>query len=323
MNYTDSGLGPTPTLRRVADHIGAEISGVDLSADLSKTTVDFIRDSLLRHKVLFFRGQNLNHVTHAKFASRFGDLFARRLPEGSKGLDVHPEIWTISPESDVQTYGFDLQEHYRSRQRMGIGDWHTDFSTSVNPPAASVLRCETVPEYGGDTQWTNLVAAYEGLPGELQNFVNKLQAEHRFFAAYEMSESDPRDRAILKMVNRNPQVAIHPVVRVHPETGERALFVNPARVGRIIGLSPVESRHLLEMLFKEVTNPEYSVRFHWESGSVAFWDNRSTAHMGIGDYSHTKQPRTLHRVTLHGDRPVGPDGFISQLVSGQALGTPN
>ncbi|MEV5237980.1 TauD/TfdA family dioxygenase [Streptomyces cinnamoneus] len=150
MTSIDAGFSSVPTLQRVAGHIGVDISGIDLSADLPDSTVAFLRESLLRHKVLFFRGQTLDHASHARFARRFGDLFARRLPQGSEDLDEYLQIWTISPEADVENYGFDLQDHYRSRQRSGIGDWHTDFSTSVNPPAASVLRCETVPEYGGD-----------------------------------------------------------------------------------------------------------------------------------------------------------------------------
>lgn len=304
-------------VRRVAGYIGAEIHGIDLSNTLDDATVAAIRTALLTHKVLFFPGQKLDHRTQIAFASQFGDLMARARPQSGGELDEFPQVWTISPEKDVEAYGFDHEEHYRSRQHSGFGGWHTDLSTAANPPAASVLRCDRVPLYGGDTQWANLVAAYEGLPGSLQRFVDGLQAEHTFFAAYDMNPFDERDRAILDQVNKNPQVAVHPVVRVHPETGEKALFVNPARVNRIVGLSPVESRHVLSMLFREVTRPAYTVRYAWTPGAVAFWDNRSTIHMGIGDYAHTNDPRTLHRVTLLGDKPVGPDGFTSHKVAGR------
>jgi taurine dioxygenase len=182
-----------------------------------------------------------------------------------------------------------------------------------------VLRAEIMPEHGGDTQWTNLEAAYRGLPGPLRAFVDGLQAEHSFFAAYSMSPYHPIDRQILDQVGQEPQVAVHPVVRVHPETGERSLFVNPARVARIVDLTPAESRHVLDLLFTEVTRPEYTVRWSWSAGDVAFWDNRSTAHLGIGDYAHTGQPRRLHRVTLLGDVPVGPDGRASRQVVGRTL----
>ncbi|MCZ1012218.1 TauD/TfdA dioxygenase family protein [Streptomyces lydicus] len=308
------------TIGRVAGHIGADVSGVDLAEPLAPSIVAEIRAALLEHKVLFFRGQDrLDHAGQVAFASRFGQLIARARPQSGGALEAFPQIWTISPQADTAVYGFDHEEHYRSRQHHGIGGWHTDLSTAVNPPAASVLRAETVPSRGGDTQWTNLEAAYEGLPAQLQRFLDGLQAEHTFFAAYDMSPHDEVDRQILEQVNGKAQVAVHPVVRVHPETGRKALFVSPARVNRVLGLNPMENRHLLELLFREVTRPEYTVRFSWERGSVAFWDNRSTAHLGIGDFAHTDEPRALHRVTLLGDKPVGPDGFTSTKTVGREL----
>lgn len=314
MTSTRTGL----TIARVAGHIGADVSGIDVAEPLAPSTVAEIWAALLEHKVLFFRDQGrLDHARHVAFAGQFGQLIARARPQSGGALDEFPQIWTISPQADVAAYGFDHEEHYRSRQHHGIGGWHTDLSTAVNPPAASVLRAETVPGHGGDTQWTNLEAAYEGLPAELQQFLDGLRAEHTFFAAYDMSPYDAVDRKILNQVNGNPQVAVHPVVRVHPETGRKSLFVNPGRVNRILGLSPMENRHLLELLFREATRPEYTVRFSWESGSVAFWDNRSTAHVGIGDFAHTGQHRALHRVTLLGDKPVGPDGFTSTKTVGR------
>jgi taurine dioxygenase len=312
--------GTTLTVARVAGHIGATVTGIDLASPLDAETVAEIRAAVLAHKVLFFPGQHtLEHAGQVAFAAQFGELIARARPQSGGDLDDFPQVWTISPQTDSDTYGFDHEEHYRSRQRSGIGGWHTDLSTAVNPPAASVLRAEIVPSHGGDTQWTNLEAAYRGLPGPLRRFVDGLQAEHTFFAAYDMSLDDPRDRQILDHVARDPQVAAHPVVRVHPETGERALFVNPARVSRILDLSPLESRRVLDLLFAEVTRPEYTVRWTWSAGDVAMWDNRSTAHLGIGDYAHTDQPRRLHRVTLLGDVPVGPDGRRSRQIAGRTL----
>jgi taurine dioxygenase len=253
------------------------------------------------------------------FTARFGELSGRARPQSGGALAAFPQILTVSPQVDLDAYGVDYEEHYRSRVHHGLGAWHTDVSHAVNPPAGSVLRAETVPSHGGDTQWTNLEAAYDGLPSDLQDFVDGLRAEHTFFAAYDVSPYDETDGPILERVNQDPMVAVHPVVRVHPETGRKALFVNPARVRRIVDVGPVESRHLLELLFREVTRPEYTVRFTWEAGSVAFWDNRSTAHVGVGDFAHTGEPRVMHRVTLLGDRPVGPDGFTSTRHSGREL----
>ncbi|MFI0742763.1 TauD/TfdA dioxygenase family protein [Streptomyces sp. NPDC021100] len=311
---------PTPSLEvaRVAGHLGAEVRGVDLSRPMSAATVEAIRQALEEHQVLFFRAQRLDHAQQVAFAARFGPLLARARPQSGGELDAFPQVWTISPQEDQAAYGFDHEEHYRSRQRQGISGWHTDLSDAVNPPAASVLRAEILPSHGGDTQWTSLTAAYAGLPPALQRFVDGLQAEHTFFSAYDMSPHDERDKAIMDAVG-TPRAAVHPVVRVLPTSGRKALFINPARVRRIINLTPAESRHLLELLFREVTRPEYTVRLRWEPGTVAFWDNRSTAHIGVGDYAHLGQPRRMHRVTLHGDKPVGPDGFVSRALAGAEL----
>ena len=310
----------TLTVTREAGHIGALVSGVDLAAPLAEPVVAAIRAALLEHKVVFFRSQErLDHAAQVAFTARFGELTGRARPQSGGALDDFPQILTISPQIDVDAYGIDYEEHYRSRLHHGIGAWHTDMSHAVNPPAGSVLRAETVPSHGGDTQWTNLEAAYEGLPPDLQRFVDGLRAEHTFFAAYDMSPYDATDRQILERVNSNPLVTVHPVVRVHPETGRKALFVNPARVRRIIGLTPVESRHLLELLFREVTRPEYTVRFSWEPGSVAFWDNRATAHLAPRDIFDSDFDRQFYRVTLVGDVPVGVDGQPSKSIEGAAI----
>jgi taurine dioxygenase len=185
-------------------------------------------------------------------------------------------------------------------------------TAAVNPPAASILRAETVPEVGGDTQWTSLVAAYEGLSEPVQAFVGTLRAEHR----YGGSDKPAGTGGYAKRVNDNLLVAVHPVVRVHPVTGEHALFVNPGFTSHIVGVSPRESHAILDLLYSEITRPEYTVRFRWEPGSVAFWDNRATAHLAPRDIEHLDLQRTLHRVTVVGDVPVGPDGRQSELIAG-------
>jgi alpha-ketoglutarate-dependent sulfate ester dioxygenase len=170
-----------------------------------------------------------------------------------------------------------------------------------------------VPEVGGDTTWTNLVAAYEGLSAPVRAFIDTLRAEHR----YGGSDKPAGGSAYARRVNDNLLVAIHPVVRVHPVTGERALFVNPGFTSHIVDVEPRESRAILDLLYAELTRPEYTVRFRWEPGSVAFWDNRATAHLAPADLDHLDVRRTLHRVTVIGDRPVGPDGRESELLAGR------
>ena len=161
-----------------------------------------------------------------------------------------------------------------------------------------MLRADVVPEFGGDTTFTNLVAAYEGLSAPVQRFVDGLRAEHRYGAA---TGAQGRDRsAATASREQKPLVARHPVVRVHPVTGERALFVNPGFTHRIVGVSRDESRHLLDLLFDEITAPAYTVRFRWEPGSVAFWDNRATAHLGPQDIDHLDV--AAHAAPGHADR---------------------
>ena len=298
------------TIDRVAGHIGAEISGVDLSGPLDTDTVAAIRAALLAHKVVFFRGQHLDHGQQIAFARQFGELTHAHPHEDAAPQD-HPEILTIDPRRYEQLYGLDRRQLTR-RQYSYYSGWHTDVTAAVNPPAASILRAETVPAFGGDTAWSNLVAAYEGLSEPLRRLADGLRAEHRFLAG---SEADEAGR-YQERINKNLLVAVHPVVRVHPETGERALFVNPGFTKKILGLSAAESRQILDLLFGQIARPAYTVRFRWRPGDIAFWDNRATAHLAPEDLEHLDVERTLHRVTLIGDRPVGPDGFTSELVSG-------
>ncbi|WP_248962869.1 TauD/TfdA dioxygenase family protein [Sphaerisporangium perillae] len=303
----------TLDVRRVAGHIGADIRGIDISHPLDPSTAQEIRQALLAHKVVFFRGQTLDHAAQIAFARQFGEL-THAHPHEDAPPQEFPQILTIDPRRYEERYGSDFRELYRKRQYSYYSGWHTDVTAAVNPPTASILRAETVPSFGGDTQWTNLVAAYEGLSEPLRRFVDGLRAEHRFLAGYQATGEDGK---YAKRINDNLLISVHPVVRVHPETGERALFVNPGFTDRIVGLSPQESRRLLDLLYEQITRPEYTVRFRWEPGSVAFWDNRATAHLAPTDLDHLDVERTLHRVTLIGDRPVGPDGFVSEIIAGR------
>jgi taurine dioxygenase len=307
-------------VRRLAGHIGAEISAIDLSQPLHEDDVAQIRAALHTHKVVFFRDQHLDHAGHLTLARRFGQ--PTRRPGAKHGVHPagYPMILAIDPEAEDARYGRDFEEEYRLKWNTYTAGWHTDLTPAVNPPAASILRAEVIPAFGGDTQWTNLVSAYEGLSPALRDMADGLTAEHAFFAGCQLSDADPRDREIRALDRAAPQVSIHPVVRVNPQTGERALFLNPASVKRLVGFNPAESRRLLELFFAQIIRPEYTVRFTWQPGSVAFWDNQATAHLAATDLAHLPGVhRTMYRIALLGERPVGPTGFTSEIVSGEPL----
>jgi taurine dioxygenase len=310
-----TGIG----IRRVAGHIGAEITGVDLGKDLDDATVAEIRQAVLTHRVVFFRGPDIGHARHVAFGRRFGELTRRPGKKHGVAPDGFPEILTVDPKADVERYGADFEEHYRRKWVSPLAGWHSDLTQAVNPPDASILRAETTPLFGGDTQWTNTVAAYEALSRPLRDLLDSLRAEHAFFTGVHLRHSDERDREILKLYCEDPQVAVHPVVRVHPETGEKALFVSPGSTTRIVGFTELESSRLLDLLFEHLTSAEYTVRFRWEPGSIAFWDNRTTCHLAPTDFAQLQADRVMHRVTLLGDTPVGPDGFTSRQVTGEPL----
>jgi alpha-ketoglutarate-dependent taurine dioxygenase len=299
-------------VRPVAGHIGADITEVDISRPLTPEQVAVVRDALYRYKVIFFRGQHLDHASQIAFGRQFGELTYAH-PHDEAPPERYPEIFTVDPRRYEERYGDDFRQETRRRQYSYFTGWHTDVTAAVNPPAGSILRADVVPDVGGDTQWTNLVAAYEGLSRPVQAFAGTLRAEHRYGGP-----DGPRSGSTYaRRLNDNLLVAIHPVVRVHPLTGERALFVNPGFTSHIVGVSARESRAILDLFYSEITKPEYTVRLRWEPGTVAFWDNRATAHLAPRDIEHLDLQRTLHRVTLVGDVPVGPDGRESELVAGQ------
>ncbi|MFF2812860.1 TauD/TfdA dioxygenase family protein [Streptomyces sp. NPDC058000] len=306
-------------VRRLAGHIGAEIAGVDLSAPMSDTVMAGIRAALLRHKVIFFRDQRLSHADHIAFGRRFGVLTRRPGRKHGVHPEGHPEILIVDPDAEDSRYGRRFEERLRPKALRHDSGWHVDLAAAVNPPAISVLRSEVVTEYGGDTQWTNLVAAYRGLSGPLQALADGLRAEHTLYAACELVLSDEEDVEVIRRLTEDTLLSVHPVVRVHPETGEKTLFTPPASVTRLLGLLPWESRHLLELLYEHIGRPEYTVRWRWAVGDVAVWDNRAVAHLQPADLDHTDYRRTLYRVTVLGEPPVGPDGFTSEAVRGEPL----
>lgn len=299
-------LGQELTITPLTAHIGAQIEGVDLRFGLTPGQIAAIRITLLKWKVVFFRNQYLSHEQHVAFSRQFGQLTVGHPVFGY--VDGHPEIYSVG--RDRKANRFDGQRLVRPWT-----GWHTDVTAAVNPPFASILRGVTIPPYSGDTQWTNLVAAYRGLSPLFRAFLDTLTGEHRFTPP----EGAQAKSAFEQDVKNRPLVSHHPLVRVHPETGERALYVSPSFLKHIVGLAPRESEQLLQLLFEHVVRPEYTVRCKWEPGAIAFWDNRSTAHLAPVDIFDTTFERQLYRTTLVGDIPVGPEGNKSVAIEGEPV----
>ena len=278
----------------VAGRIGAEIRGVQLSGDLDDATIAAIRAAYVRHKVIFFRDQQLTDATHEAFAARLGAPVA------------HPTV----PVAEGSRYLLDLE----SREGYAASSWHTDVTFTVAYPEASILRAIDVPAAGGDTLWANTVTAYEGLPTALQSLIDALRAVHsndydyaNVFAGVPQSRIDQHRNVFVSTVYESE----HPLVHVHPESGERALIVGHF-VKNIVGLNTADSQRIVGILQDHITRPENTVRWRWRKGDVAIWDNRSTQHRAIADFG--QQHRHLRRATIAGLVPVGVDGRPSRAI---------
>ncbi|MGF7029532.1 taurine dioxygenase [Paenibacillus mucilaginosus] len=284
-----AGLSVVP----VAGRIGAVVEGVRLSGGLDAEAVKELNEALLKHKVLFFRGQH--HLDDAE-----QETFARLLGEPV----AHPTV----PVKEGSDYVLELD----SSGHGGRADsWHTDVTFVADYPKASILRALTVPGSGGDTVWANTAAAYAHLPAELRELADKLRAVHSNdydYAARRPQASEEAARRHKEVFASTVYETEHPIVRVHPETGERVLLLGHF-VKRIVGLSSSDSARLFEVLQNHVIQLENTVRWRWKAGDVAIWDNRATQHYAVNDYG--SQHRVVHRVTIAGDVPVGVDGRSS------------
>jgi taurine dioxygenase len=282
----------TITVTQLGSRIGARIDGVELAGDLDAGTVAEIRAALLRHKVVFFRDQHHLDDDHQQ-------AFARLLgsPVGHHAFTRHGGV--IAP----------IDSEYAKATR-----WHTDVTFMPDYPAISVLRAVTLPRYGGSTLWASTAAAYDHLPAPLKHLVENLWALHsnRYdYAAAQPGELTDTQRALREAFEKPDLRAEHPVVRVHPETGERTLVAGDFVRG-LLGLDSHESHALLELLQRRITMPENTIRWNWVPGDVAMWDNRATQHRAVDDYDD--QRRVMHRVTLAGDVPVDVYGQRSRAV---------
>jgi alpha-ketoglutarate-dependent taurine dioxygenase len=283
-------------------HIGAEIHGVDLKKPLPPQQLNQVRKAFLQWKVIFFRGQHHDHAQHVAMARQFGEPTIGHAVFGH--IDDFPEVYSVAK---IRTAISD----YADAVVTPWSGWHTDITAAVNPPCASILRGVIMPPYGGDTFWTNLAAAYNGLSEPMRGFIDRLRGVHKFAPREGGAGGEYND-----LIKRRTLESDHPLVSVHQETGERVLFVSPSFLTSIIGLTPRESQVILEMLWEHATRPEYTVRFKWNEGDIAFWDNRSTAHLAPTDILHSDFDRQLYRVTLVGEPLVGIDGQRSRSLAG-------
>jgi alpha-ketoglutarate-dependent taurine dioxygenase len=271
----------------VAGALGAEISGVDLANDLDDETIAALRRAWLDHLVIFLRDQHLSPARFLAFARRFGEPIEYPFV---KGLDDFPEIIPVLK---------------REHEHVNFGGvWHSDTAYLDVPPMASMLIAREIPPAGGDTLFANMYLAYETLSEGMQRMLDGLVALNSSAKADASRTREDRLKDTAREDAKKEYLAAHPVVRVHPETGRRALYVNVAHTVGFQDMSPEESAPILEYLFRHQVRPEFTCRFRWRAGSIAVWDNRCAQHNAINDYPGHR--RLLHRITLAGDKPKGP-----------------
>jgi taurine dioxygenase len=271
-----------PSVQRLAGPLGAELQGVDL-AHLDSASLDFIRSALLEHQVIFFRDQDIGPAEHRALARAFGEPAPH---PAYPHVDGYPEITILESTAESPTK---------------IDTWHTDMTFLARPPMGSILRGRVIPDVGGDTLWASLYSAWEALSDRMQRYLLGMEASHSFAHGFRHSLAEPGGwQRLGDAVHANPP-ARHPVVRIHPETGRKALFVNRLFTTHLIGVAEAESDAVLRLLFDHLETQEFSCRFRWRPNSVAFWDNRCTLHRPINDY--LPAPRRMERITIAGDVP--------------------
>ena len=254
---------------QLAGSVGAQVVGVDLAQPLDDRTFDEIRAAFLQHLVLVFRNQDITPENHLDFARRWGVVLVHPYVPS---IDGHPGVMKVYDPTPITQ------------------QWHADITYAVRPPKLSILVARTLPPVGGDTMFANQYLAYETLSPKLQELLRSLRAEHQGTAlAKQQGLTDDEIKAT------------HPVVRTHPETGRRSLFINADYTKRFEGMTDDESRPLLEFLYRHASRPEFTFRHRWAPGDILMWDNRAVQHAVIGDVGGAE--RALHRVTIEGDEP--------------------
>ena len=266
--------------------IGAEISGIGLNQPLDDSVAEIVREAWLAHKVIFFRDQDVDYESHLRLGRLFGELEGHPVIPHVEG---YPEVLVIRGVEGVQL----TPETFTPFK--AYNKWHTDVTFRERPSIASVLRARLLPALGGDTIWSDTAAAYEGLPQPVKDRIANLDAEHDIVASFGGRVSEERKAQLA----RDFPAVTHPMVRTHPETGEKILYVNYTFTTRILGIPEEESKELLRLLYERIKVPEYQVRFRWTPNAIGIWDNRSTQHYAVGDY--WPADRVLERVTVSGD----------------------
>ena len=273
------------TLTPLSSALGAQIEGVDLTQPLSLEQRDAIEQALLTHQVIFFKNQSITPQQQARFAANFGDLH------------IHPIYPNVPEQPEVlvlDTAVTDVRDN---------AVWHTDVTFLPTPAMGAVLSAKQLPAFGGDTLWASGIAAFEGLSKPLQRLLDGLTATHDFTKSFPLERfgSTPEDFARWDQTRKNNPPLSHPVIRTHPVSGRKSLFVNEGFTTRINELSEAESEAILKLLFAHSTRPEYTIRWRWQQNDVAFWDNRVTQHYAVDDYRPNR--RVMHRATILGDAP--------------------
>jgi taurine dioxygenase len=279
-------------VKRLSGGLGAEISGVDLTSPHCGNVFPTIREAFLEHSVLVFHDQKLSPDQLVQFTRRFGPLEQHVIKDFA--LPENPDVFIVS----------NVKEAGKPIGAIRAGQyWHTDCSYMAKPTLASLLHALEIPSYGGDTMFTSTIRAYEELSDAMKKFLSNLSAIHDYNLAYEQYFARFSDRPPLSPEQKAkvPPVT-HPIVRTHPETGKKALFVNPGFTRCIVGMMEAESRSILRLLFDHAVQPHMMYRHRWSKGDLVIWDNRSTWHLAVADYDMA-EPRHMHRTSVEGDRP--------------------
>ncbi len=281
-------------IQPISGCIGAEIRGIDLHQPLTSELARTLNQALLDHLVIFFPEQKLTPDEHLAFGKALGEPFLDH-PAYLPTLPERPEVVVLSGEEG------------------GRADvWHSDVTISETPPAGSILSMQTCPKHGGDTQWANMYAAYDALSDNMKSYLEGVTALHDLTQTVQRLMQDrsnldspkkEQDGSSMTPASSGLPTAIHPVIRTHPETGRKAIFVNPTFTSHLIGIPVPEGNAILEFLYAHSVQPEFLCRRRWSEGDVGWWDNRCTMHYAIADYG-ADVTRVIHRVTLQGDRPV-------------------
>ena len=273
------------TITPLSSALGAHIDGVDLTLPLTEEQRIAIEQALLTHQVIFFRNQSITPQQQARFAAHFGDLH------------IHPIYPNVPDQPEVlvlDTAVTDVRDN---------AVWHTDVTFLPTPAMGAVLSAKQLPAFGGDTLWASGIAAFEGLSKPLQVLLDGLTATHDFTKSFPLERfgSTPEDLSRWEQTRKNNPPLSHPVIRTHPVSGRKSLFVNEGFTTKINELSEAESDAILKLLFAHATRPEYTIRWRWQENDVAFWDNRVTQHYAVDNYRPNR--RVMHRATILGDAP--------------------